>query len=45
VAWASSPCFIGKMPMPRHGREVNSCRASKFGSSRRYHPALAERQS
>jgi hypothetical protein len=26
-------------------REVNACRASKFGGSRRYHPALAERQS
>jgi len=25
--------------------EVNACRASKFGGSRRYHPALAERQS
>jgi hypothetical protein len=27
------------------GKEVNACRASKFGGSRRYHPALAERQS
>ena len=45
VAWASSPCFIGKMPMPHPGKEVNACRASKFGGSRRYHPALAERQS
>jgi hypothetical protein len=25
-------------------KEVNACRASKFVNSRRFHPALAERQ-